>query len=192
MAWNPYSNLNTPAANTFNPYATPANPYVPNPMGYAQPSYVPTMQPGNSATTSSAAPQSPTTPVSVAPNVNGPFVLIPDRGVIKDAQVERNQTVFFMNQNAPEFYAKSADNLGLCNTKYYRFYEFDPDAEAQAAAAQAQSANQQLANANYMTRDEVETLIEGKIEDIKAFFSQAGTSASKSAKPAKTQKEGAE
>lgn len=191
MAWNQYPNVAAPAVNTFNPYATTANPYAPNPLGYSQPTnYLAGIQP--TSTTPVTAQNTASQPMSVMPvQQNGnPFVLVPDRGVIKDAQVERNQTVFFMNQNAPEFYAKSADNLGLCNTKYYRFFEFDPEAEAQAAAqAQAQAIQQQaMPQGDYITRDEVESLIADKIESIKAMLAPAPTPKATGAK-AKAPKE---
>lgn len=188
MAVTPYGNVTAPAFTPYNPYSTPSNPYAPNPMAYNQPTnFMPTSQPTLPATATQPTIQQPMAVTPMQQDGN-PFVLVPDRSVIKDAQIGRNQTVFFMNQNAPEFYAKSADNLGLCATKYYRFFEFDPEAEAQAAAqAQNQAGAQGLDTSMFMTQDQAEALITEKIEEAKEILMQliptAPAPKSNSAKP---------
>lgn len=169
MAVTPYGA--TPGYNPYNPYSTPANPYAPNPMQFSQPM-------NYTAPTMPTAPVAPTTPVNAPVSVsnnqtnnNSPFIPVSGINVVKDAQVPANQTGWFMNQNVQEFYVKSADNLGVCQTKYYRFTEFDPEQEAQMAAqAQIVAQQQVMKNPNYITRDEVEELISSKIEAYKNFI----------------------
>lgn len=74
-------------------------------------------------------------------NNSSPFVMVTSRDIVKDMSVPPNQTVYAMSQNAPEFYVKSADNMGLVTTRYFKFAEFDPAIEAAQMQAQAQAQN---------------------------------------------------
>lgn len=60
-----------------------------------------------------------------------------------------NQVAYMMSQNANEFYIKASDNVGVVSPlRCFRFYEFDPAAEA------AQQANNTQNNNNWVSRDE--------------------------------------
>ena len=162
----------TPAYGGYNPYATQSNPYAPNPtafsqpMNYTQPNVQPTVTPTMPVQQHVMNTQS-------VQNTNGPFIVVNGVQGAKDVQVPANQTAWMMDQNAPQFYVKSADNLGICKMDYYRFEKFDPEQEAQMAVQaqmQSQQMNQQLVNANYMTREEVEAVITEKLEAYKNFL----------------------
>lgn len=75
---------------------------------------------------------------------------IPVNGVqgAKDHIVQPGQTVWMMDNNAPVFYVKSADNMGTSSFKAYRFEEIQPDAP------------QQPDMSGYVTRDEFNKLKE--------------------------------
>lgn len=45
----------------------------------------------------------------------------------RDVQVQANQTAWLMDMNAPIFYVKKADNMGVCTLKAYRFEEINPE-----------------------------------------------------------------
>ena len=52
--------------------------------------------------------------------------------------VQPNQILYFMNNNKPEFYAKSSDNFGTTAFKAFRFEEINPDAVQPMPAETAQ------------------------------------------------------
>lgn len=159
-----------PSYNPYNPYSTPANPYAPNPMQFSQPMSNYTQPITQTAPIAQqTAVQAPVTAQNGPVNGGSPFIPVSNASVVKEAQVPANQTAWFMNQNVQEFYVKSADNLGVCQTRYYRFTEFNPEQEAQMAQ-QAQMMNQQSVSANYVTKDEVEEIISNKIEEYKNFL----------------------
>lgn len=170
---------NSPIQNTgFNPYATPANPYAPNPAATYMPatSYVPqnpaNVQPASNMT---AQNQNAAQMNQATQATSGPFIVVNGVQGAKDVQVPPNQTAWMMDQNVQQFYVKSADNLGICKMDYYRFEKFDPDIEAQQKAQEQAMAQQQQfqQNANFMTRDEVESLINEKVEMFKNMIQPA-------------------
>lgn len=61
--------------------------------------------------------------------------------------VQPNQVAYMMNQNAPEFYVKATDTMGVATLKYFRFHEFSPEQEAVKQAVDSQSAS-------FVSRDE--------------------------------------
>lgn len=114
----------------------------------------------------------PTQPIQPAQNQqmniqpqsnNMQFVLVPSIEVAQNATAEKGQTIYMMNQNKPEIYAKAADGFGLQTTKYFRLFEFDP-------AAEAQMQNNPAQNGAYVTRDEFNKLaaaVSAELEAIK-------------------------
>lgn len=63
----------------------------------------------------------------------------------RDVQIQANQTAWLMDMNAPVFYMKQADSMGVCTLKAYRFEEIDPQQQNGATTA-------------YVTREEFEAL----------------------------------
>lgn len=162
----------TPNFNSYNPYATPANPYAPNPYAAMASGMAPATIPAAPAMTAPSSMQAPVA-AQQTQNTNGPFIVVNGVQGAKDVQVPPNQTAWMMDQNAPQFYVKSADNLGICKMDYYRFEKFDPEREAQIAA-QNQAAQQQLnAQTLYVTRDEVESIIQSKFDMFKGLLQPA-------------------
>lgn len=160
----------TAPAYGYNPYATPANPYAPNPTAFSQPmNYTqPNVQPN---VTSAMPVQQPVMNTQPVQNTNGPFIVVNGVQGAKDVQVPANQTAWMMDQNAPQFYVKSADNLGICKMDYYRFEKFDPEQEAQMAMqAQMVSQQQVVTQPIGITREEVEEIVTEKLEAYKSFL----------------------
>ncbi len=96
-------------------------------------------------------------------NNGSPFIMVPSREAAKDITVSANQTIYAMSQNAPEFYVKSADNMGLVTTRYFKFAEFDPAVEAAQLQAQAQAAQNAQNNApagDYVPRSEFNQVVQ--------------------------------
>ncbi len=134
----------------YNPYATPGNPYAPNPMAFTSQPY-----PNGISTPVTA----PTSPGMAQPNqntTNGPWVLVNGVQGAREVMVQPNQTIYMMSQNSNEFYVKAADNMGVANMRCFRFNEFDPNAEMQQSVQQPQ--------VDYVTREEVESIIQSKID----------------------------
>lgn len=79
---------------------------------------------------------------------------IPVSGVqgAKDHIVQPGQTVWMMDNNAPVFYVKSADNMGTSTFRAYRFEEIQPDAPQQA--------QNHIDMSEYVKRDEFDKLKE--------------------------------
>lgn len=140
---------------SYNPYATNANPYAPNPMAFSG-----QISPSNgifpARQTNTTQQQNAQNAANYGARGINPFILIPSRENLKDVTLLPNETRYIMAQNACEFYVKTADNMGIANTRYFRFAEFFPDAEAQQAM--------QAAAANALTREEVEQLIEQRLD----------------------------
>lgn len=105
-----------------------------------------------------------TAPMNIPQQTNNmQFALIPSREVAENATAEKGQTIYLMNQNAPEIYMKAADNFGLQNIRYFRLVEFNPNEEKQ----QAQQPN---VNADYIPRSEFNQFVaavSAEIENIK-------------------------
>lgn len=98
------------------------------------------------------------------PNNNIQFVLIPSVDVAKNATAEKNQTIYMMNQNKPEIYAKAADGFGLQTTRYFKLVEFNPDQEAQ---------QDMQTNGDFVTKDEFNRLVAAFSAEIEAIKQNA-------------------
>lgn len=105
-----------------------------------------------------------TAPMAVPQQTNNniQFFLVPSREVAEQAIAEKGQTIYMLNQNFPEIYAKSADNFGLQTMKYCRMSEFNPKEEQQA--------QQPNVNADYIPRSEFNQFVaavSAEIENLK-------------------------
>lgn len=108
------------------------------------------------------APQTPSMPISQQPNNNMQFVLVPSIDVAQNATAEKGQTIYMMNQNKPEIYAKAADGFGLQTTRYFKLIEFNPNEEQQSI--------QNNISADYIPRSEFNQFaaaVSAEIEAIK-------------------------
>lgn len=97
------------------------------------------------------------------PNNNIQFALIPNIEVAEKSTAEKNQTIYMMNQNKPEIYAKAADNFGLQTMRYFKLVEFNPNLENQ----QQQTTQQ---NIEYIPREEFNRFVavaSAEIETLK-------------------------
>jgi hypothetical protein len=101
-------------------YYNPYSGYAPmnfSPSGYPPPSVVPQM------------PQQPQTQQS------GPdWIMAPSIKQVEQVSVQPGQKAWVMVQNDAVFALRTADNMGLVTTDYYRFEKFDPEAAAPMAA----------------------------------------------------------
>ena len=71
------------------------------------------------------------------------WIRVPNIGDIDQVTVQPGQTAWVMAQNTNVFAVRSADQMGIINTRYFQFAEFDP----RAADQQKQiSLEQQAAN----------------------------------------------
>ena len=74
---------------------------------------------------------------------NMDWIRVPNIGDIDQVTVQPGQTAWVMAQNTNVFAVRSADQMGIINTRYFQFAEFDP----RAADQQKQiSLEQQAAN----------------------------------------------
>lgn len=164
---------NFPAQSTFNPYDPYAgsqysymggnrNNFIPS-NSYAQNQFM--SQQNQPFQNMQQSPQSQLNNVQ--------FVLIPNIDVAKNATAEKNQTIYMMNQNKPEIYAKAADGFGLQTTRYFKLVEFNPDQEAQ----QNQIINQQ--NMDYIPRAEFNQFIASVSAEIEAIKQSTQNASSK-------------
>lgn len=144
----PYGTYN-PMANPYNGYKNFGN-YGPNNFAYS-----------NNVMGQQAQPQMAQTN---QPQNNIQFLFVPSIEVAQGFSAEKGQTVYMLNQNKPEIYAKAGDNFGLQTAKYFRLYEFDPAAEAQAVQQ-----SQQPMNMNFTPRDEYNQFVATVSAEIAAI-----------------------
>lgn len=62
---------------------------------------------------------------------NMDWIRVPNIGDIDQVTVQPGQTAWVMAQNANVFAVRSADQMGITNTRYFQFAEFDPRAADQ-------------------------------------------------------------
>lgn len=72
------------------------------------------------------------------PQMNGPdWIRVANMAQVEQVSVEPGQTRWILVQSDPVFATRTADNIGLIQTKYYKFEEIDP--AAMQAATQPQT-----------------------------------------------------
>lgn len=78
---------------------------------------------------------------------NGPeWIMAPSIKQVEQVSVQPGQKAWIMVQNAPVFALRTADNMGLVTTDYYRFEKFSPGDSAEPAN-------------DYVTRKEFEDFV---------------------------------
>ena len=78
---------------------------------------------------------------------NGPeWIMAPSIKQVEQVSVQPGQKAWIMVQNAPVFALRTADNMGLVTTDYYRFEKFNPGDSADPAN-------------DYVTRKEFEDFV---------------------------------
>lgn len=77
---------------------------------------------------------------------SGPVVLyVPNLAQVKEVDMRGIQKAFVVVQNEPVVAMRTADNMGLTSTEYFRLTKFNPDAETPAP--------------DYVTRREFEAFV---------------------------------
>lgn len=148
----------------YNPYdqMNASSPYISGYRGYGNYNPYQSMMNNQNQSQNQMIPQN--MQMQTQPTTNNiQFVLVPNIDVAEKATVEKNQTIYMMNQNKPEIYAKAADSFGLQNTRYFKLVEFDPSIEMQSQQIQQQ-------NVDYIPRDEFNkfvAFVSSEIETIK-------------------------
>lgn len=84
------------------------------------------------------APQLPTQQTQQS---NVPWIQVPNIEAARNVMVQPNQTAYMMNQNAPEFYVKNTDAMGVATLRCFHFSEFDPTQEAAKEVLSSQAGN---------------------------------------------------
>lgn len=70
--------------------------------------------------------------------MNGPdWIRVATMAQVEQVSVEPGQTRWILVQSHPVFATRAADNIGLIQTKYYKFEEIDPAAMQAPTQAQA-------------------------------------------------------
>lgn len=78
---------------------------------------------------------------------NGPeWIMAPSIKKVEQVSVQPGQKAWIMVQNAPVFALRTADNMGLVTTDYYRFEKFNPGDSAEPSN-------------DYVTRKEFEDFV---------------------------------
>ena len=78
---------------------------------------------------------------------NMDWIRVPNLADIEQVTVQPGQTAWVMAQNANVFAVRSADQMGIINTRYFQFTEFDP-----RAADQQKQINIEQQQANFEQR----------------------------------------
>lgn len=124
------------------PYTSPYNPYMGamNPQPYPNtPGVAPRPFMGNYAP-NNTMPQQQQIPAQPQPQQsNVPWIQVPNIEAARNVMVQPNQTAYMMNQNAPEFYVKSTDQMGVATLRCFAFQEFNPTEQAAKEVLSAQA-----------------------------------------------------
>ena len=74
---------------------------------------------------------------------------------VEQVSVQPGQKAWIMVQNAPIFALRTADNMGLVTTDYYRFEKYNPELE------------QATPTANFVTSEQLEARLSAFAESLK-------------------------
>lgn len=127
-------------------YMSGYNPYTPavTPAGYpgtpamAQRPYM-GVYGANGSVPQSTGMQTPQLPPQQTQQSNVPWIQVPNIEAARNVMVQPNQTAYMMNQNAPEFYVKSTDQMGVATLRCFAFQEFNPTEQAAKEVLSAQA-----------------------------------------------------
>lgn len=125
--YNPYTPAITPAGYP----STPAMPQRPYMGAYGAISGVP----------QNTGMQTAQLPPAQTQQSNVPWIQVPNIEAARNVMVQPNQTAYMMNQNAPEFYVKATDAMGVATLRSFKFQEFDPTQEAAKEVLSSQAGN---------------------------------------------------
>lgn len=89
--------------------------------------------------------QPPVNPYRQQPSMD--WIRVPNIGDIDQVTVQPGQTAWVMAQNTNVFAVRSADQMGITNTRYFQFSEFDP-----RGADQQKQAEWELKQSNFEQR----------------------------------------
>ena len=89
--------------------------------------------------------QPPVNPYRQQPSMD--WIRVPNLQDIDQVTVQPGQTAWVMAQNTNVFAVRSADQMGIINTRYFQFSEFDP-----RGADQQKQAEWELKQANFEQR----------------------------------------
>ena len=89
--------------------------------------------------------QPPVNPYRQQPSMD--WIRVPNLQDIDQVTVQPGQTAWVMAQNTNVFAVRSADQMGIINTRYFQFAEFDP-----RAADQQKQTNIEQQQANFDQR----------------------------------------
>lgn len=97
--------------------------------------------------------------VQTAQNAQHGMEVVPVQTIqqVEQVQVQPGQRKMVLVQNEPVIASRSADNMGLVATDYFRLEKFDPHAVSPAAAS----------SANYVTPEQLEERLAAFAESIK-------------------------
>lgn len=115
----------------YNPYSIGMPPQMGVGAQYGQMGYNPMQQP---------------TMQQNAPQTNLDWIRVNNFGDVQNVTVQPGQKAWIMLANEPVFALKSADNMGITTTDFYRFERYNPE--------------QSKPEPDYVTRDEFNAFIE--------------------------------
>ena len=87
------------------------------------------------------------------------WIRVPNVADVDQESVMPGQTAWVMTQNANVFAVRSADQMGITNTRYFQFSEFDPrqaDQQHRASIEERLSRLEALVNGNESTNGRFE------------------------------------
>lgn len=87
------------------------------------------------------------------------WIRVPNVADVEQVSVMPGQTSWVMTQNANVFAVRSADQMGITNTRYFQFSEFDPrqaDQQHRASIEERLSRLEALVNGNESTNGRFE------------------------------------
>jgi len=84
---------------------------------------------------------------------NFEWIMVPTVNQVENVGVQPGQKAWIMVQNEPIFALRTADQMGLVQTDYYKFEKWVPTAES--------------ARSEYVTKDQMEQAIQNAIRELK-------------------------
>ena len=83
------------------------------------------------------------------------WIMVQNTRQVEQVNVQPGGKAWVMVQNEPVFALRTADQMGLVTTNFYRFEKFDPETATPAAVP------------DYITREDLEKRLETLVEELK-------------------------
>ena len=83
------------------------------------------------------------------------WIMVQNTRQVEQVNVQPGGKAWVMVQNEPVFALRTADQMGLVTTSFYRFEKFDPETATPAAVP------------HYITREDLEKRLETLVEELK-------------------------